>query len=48
MNEMQHSQALRDFPNDDEADVGALLALKCPHYSSYNAEYGGFESMLGF
>lgn len=48
MNEMQYSQALRDFPNDDDADVGALLALKCPHYSSYNAEYGGFESMLGY
>ena len=46
--EWEYTQMQRDFPNDDDEDIDARLALKCPHYNSYNAEYGGFGSMLGY
>ena len=46
--EWEYTQMQRDFPSDDDEDIDARLALKCPHYSPYNAEYGGFGSMLGY
>ena len=29
----------------DDSDSDPILALKCPHYSSYNGEYGGSGSL---
>ena len=43
--EMQYEMSCRDFPLDDDEDIDARLALKCPHYSSYNGEYGGSGSL---
>ena len=46
--EWEYTQMQRDFPSDDDEDIDARLALKCPHYSSYNGEYGGYGCIPGY